>query len=65
MNRCYRKREWEIVELPPEAAPALQIAKDRTRGLVHDMAGKPIEDMLVSAYLQGVLDGAQAEARSK
>lgn len=58
-TRCYRQREWVTVQLPPEAARGMEIAKDRTRGLVHDLAGKSIEDMLVAAYLQGVLDGVQ------
>lgn len=61
--RCYRAREWQIIELPPEAAAGLQVASDRTRSLVHDLAGKPIEDMLVAAYLQGVVDGAQVTER--
>ena len=57
--RCYRKREWEVVHLPPEAARGLEVARDRTRSLVHDLSGQPIEDMLVAAYLQGVADGDQ------
>jgi hypothetical protein len=57
--RCYREREWVVVSLPPEAAGSLEVARRRTRSLVHDAAGKSIEDMLVAAYLQGVLDGAQ------
>lgn len=58
-SRCYREREWVVVTLPPEAAGALEVARRRTRSLVHDLSGKPIEDMLVAAYLQGVWDGSQ------
>jgi len=64
-SRCYRDREWVVVTLPPEADGGLEVARRRTRSLVHDAAGKPIEDMLVAAYLQGVFDGAQAESRSE
>lgn len=59
-SRCYRTREWVTIQLPPEAAAGLEVARNRTRSLVHDLAGKPIEDMLVAAYLQGAMDGQQA-----
>lgn len=59
-QRCYREREWVMVELPAEARAGLEVAKQRTHGLVHDLAGRPIEDMLVAAYLQGAFDSAQA-----
>lgn len=59
-SRCYRKREWVTVVLPSEAAAGMEVARKRTRSLVHDLAGKPIEDMLVAAYLQGAMDATQA-----
>jgi hypothetical protein len=64
VKRCYRNQEWTTVQLPPEAAPGLEVAAHRTRSLVHDMAGHPIEDMLVAAYLQGVIDGTQVALKS-
>lgn len=64
-NRCYRDREWVVIELPPEAAAGMEVARRRTRSLVHDLAGKPVEDMLVAAYLQGAMDTTQARERAK
>lgn len=57
--RCYVEREWVTITLPPEAARGMDVARRRVRGLRHELAFRSLEDVLVAAYLQGVIDGDQ------
>lgn len=64
--RCYRKPEWERVELPAnECAAGLEVARRRVQSLPHDSPSSNVTDWLVAAYMQGLLDGAQIADRLK
>lgn len=62
---CYRSRTWELIELPPEAAPGWQFALDRIANLQHDAAEMGIQHMLASAYLQGMMDAVYNDLGAK
>lgn len=63
VSRCYAEREWVRVDFPPEAAHGFEFAKRRTHGLKHELAWLSLDEVLVAAYLQGVIDGDQVATR--
>lgn len=57
-------RAYLADEITPELKNVFSVAKERTRGLLHTgiLAQYPISAVIESAYVQGVMDGAQAES---
>ena len=58
--KCYRDRDWSLTSDYPEGAQRL--AANRTRGLLHEVPFHRLtmQQIVESAYLQGVTDAAAA-----